>query len=190
VPLVANAIAVLVSHGANGLGAWVAAQGTRNANPVTCEEAHNGQIAGVPGCALVANTYYKGESQANDDVVTYLTATDALQPLIKQGTINSAAAQTNIDLQILNDQAIALNTSSPICNVAPGTLYDAWGNQYTITPASDPLFCLSSTGGAAPSGTNPNAACLCTSPVVCKAVTRATVNNYRNRASASPLACP
>ncbi|HYK14133.1 MAG TPA: hypothetical protein VEW70_09125, partial [Burkholderiales bacterium] len=64
-PLVANAIAVLVSHGANGLGAWVAAQGTRNANPVTCEEAHNGRIAGVPGCVLVANTYYKGESQAN-----------------------------------------------------------------------------------------------------------------------------
>jgi prepilin-type N-terminal cleavage/methylation domain-containing protein len=186
-PLVANAIAVLVSHGANGLGAWVAAQGTRNANPVTCEEAHNGQITTV--CAFVANTYYKGESQANDDVVTYLTASDALQPLAKQGTINSAAAQVNLDLQTLYDQAIANNTTTPACTTAPPLFADPWGNAYMDLGASGTiLFCFYSTANG--TGLAPTAPCICSPPTVCRALDRTTVNIYRNRASATPLVCP
>ena len=188
-PLVANAIAVLVSHGANGLGAWVAAQGTRNANPVTCEEAHNGRIAGVPGCVLAANTYYKGESQANDDVVTYLTASDALQPLAKQGTINSAATQVNLDLQTLYDQAIANNTTTPTCTTAPPLFADPWGNAYLDLGASGAiLFCFYSTANMA--GVAPTSPCTCSPPTVCRPLDRATVNIYRNRASATPLVCP
>ena len=191
-PFLTNAIVMLVSHGANGLGAWVAMQGTRNANPVTCEEAHNAQIAGVAGCVLAPNKYYKGESQSNDDVVAYLTANDAILPLAKQGILKSAVAQVNIDLQDLYDQAISLNTSGSTCGMLPATLRDPWGNQYTVlsTPASDPLFCLSSTGGAAINPSNPTPACLCASPVFCKPVTRTAINLYRNRASNSTLLCP
>jgi len=182
---------VLVSHGANGLAAWVAAQGTRNANPVTCEEAHNGLIAGVAGCVLVANTYYKGESQANDDVVTYLTASDALQPLVKQGTINSATAQVNLDLQTLYDQAIASNTATADCSNLPpslGALADPWGNAYMNLGASGTtLLCLYSRGNT---GVAPTAPCTCVSPTVCRPVDKTIVGNYRNRAGTIPAACP
>ena len=187
--LASNVVVVIISHGANGLGAWVAAQGSRNANPVTCEEAHNAQIATV--CALAANTYYKGESQANDDVVAYLTASDAIQPLVKQGAINSAIAQVNNDLQTLYDQAIANNTGSADCTNAPsslGTLIDPWGNAYAnVPPVSANLFCLYSTGctGSAPANT-----CICNSPAICRSVEKTLVGNYRNRASATPIACP
>ena len=190
----ANFVAVIISHGANGLGAWVAAQGTRNANPVSsCDEAHNARIATVPGCALATNTYYKGESQANDDVVAYLTASDAIQPLVKQGAINSAIAQANIDLQTLYDQAIANNASSLDCTNPPsslGTLIDPWGNAYANIPpppVSANLFCLHSTGGT---GSAPANTCICSSPAICRSVEKTLVSNYRNRASATPIACP
>ncbi|MEO7727687.1 MAG: prepilin-type N-terminal cleavage/methylation domain-containing protein, partial [Burkholderiales bacterium] len=66
IPLATGVIAGVISHGANGLGAWVAAQGTRNASPLTCEELQNtGGSLSSPSCATayVANSLYKGESQ-------------------------------------------------------------------------------------------------------------------------------
>lgn len=184
------AIISLVSHGPNGLGAWVAAQGTRNAFPVTCEEAHNAQYGALAGCALVADTYYKGESQAIDDTVTYLTVNEVLPFLTKQGAVLSAAAQVNADLQKLYDETIANNTSTPTCANPPSSaLFDPWGSAYLLNGSTDvtQVRCLYTIGstGAAPTG-----ACVCAAPTICRAVDKATVNNYRNRAAATPLTCP
>ncbi len=210
--LSSSGVAVVVSHGINGLGAWVAAQGTRNAPPLTCVEVQNaggppsgGGITWPAGCpgAYTPNTFYKGESQANDDVVAYLTATDLLQPLIKQGALNSPAAQVNVDLQTLYDQAIAssitpLNCPQPLTllpalPVIPPTWgVDPWGNSYGVfaEPSPyDPALCLYSTGGTgvAPTGAALTA-CACTLPAICRSVTKATLTNYRLKASATP--CP
>ncbi len=190
--LSSDLVAVVISHGANGLGAWVAAQGTRNANPVSCEEAHNARIVTV-GCTLTANRYYKGDTQTNDDVVAYMIASDAILPLVKQGAINSDVAQVNNDLQTLYEQAIANNTSSLDCTNPPsslGTLIDPWGNAYANIPpppVSANLFCLHSTGGT---GSAPANTCICSSPAICRSVEKTLVSNYRNRASATPIACP
>jgi prepilin-type N-terminal cleavage/methylation domain-containing protein len=107
-----NSIAVVISHGGNGLGAWVA-QGTRNVAPTTCEETHNA-VGATPvpaGCTPVSNTFYKGERDGNDDVVAYLTAADALQTLVKQGVIKPAMAKVNDDLQTLMDMAVGIKRS-------------------------------------------------------------------------------
>ena len=196
--MASNVAAVVISHGPNGLGAW-AAQGTRNAPPTNCEEFNN--AVGIPpplppSCTLTPNVFYKGESQDRDDVVAYLTASDAIQQLGKQGTINSAIAQVNIDLQTLYDQAIANNTLTapplpgPYCRSAPTPIPDPWGYPYgsVATGNNDPEICLYSTGGSlpAPPAVNGNVAtntCSCNSPANCRAISNATLTNYRNRAN-------
>lgn len=91
-----NVLAVVVSHGPNGLGAWTQ-QGSRNALPVGCEEAHNA-ITTVSGCTLTANEFYKGERPEVDDVVAYLTRDEAINTLAKQGTLKTADGQVADDL--------------------------------------------------------------------------------------------
>ena len=125
VNLTTSVVAVVISHGVNGLGAWVAAQGTRNAPPMTCEEAQNAVGTAFPSSACAGslyapNIFYKGEKQGNDDVVAYLTASDVFQPLMKQGTVVSTNAQVNLDLQTLYLQALALK--STFVNTIPGTV--------------------------------------------------------------------
>ncbi len=201
--LATSVVAVVISHGVNGLGAWVAAQGTRNAPPLTCEEAQNAVgITWPASCAAAytANVFYKGESQANDDVVAYLTATDLLQPLTKQGTILSATAQVNVDLQTLVEQAIALNTASATCGNPPSLGADPWGYTYanstTLGLGIDPAFCFYTTGGvtgvatAGAAGGPATTACACASPTICRAVSSATIGTYRNRATNAVPACP
>ncbi len=141
-----NAIAIVVSHGANGLGAWAVqgTQGTPNAPPPetseACQEAYNARNAAnanvtpSSSCPPAGNfTFYKGERQDNDDVVAYLTASETLQTLARQGTIKSAIAKVNEDLQILADMALGVKRagitiaipspcggpSEPSCNPAP-----------------------------------------------------------------------
>lgn len=171
--LAANIVAVVISHGANGLGAW-AAQGTRNAPPTTCEEAHNAVGTTAPaGCTPTANTYYKGERQENDDVVAYLTAAEAIQSLAKQGTIKSAMAKVNDDLQALYEQAVGLNLASPTCTIPSPAIRDPWGNLYALLPIDGSIpSCIYSTAV----------------PTTCKAVEKPILDVYRNRAGSPP--CP
>ena len=186
--LAANVVAVVISHGPNGLGAW-GAQGTRNAAPTTCEEFNN--AVGIPsppppGCTLTPNAFYKGERQDRDDVVAYLIAADAIQQLVKQGTINSAKAQVNIDLQTLYEQGIAINTLPPsLCRTTPASFLDPWGYPYgsVATGYSDPEICLYSTGGSSTTGNVTTSSCSCISPAICRPISNATLTNYRNRAN-------
>ena len=130
-------VAVIVSHGANGLGAW-AAQGTRNANPTTCEEAINALGTTLPpSCTLPTNTFYKGERQENDDVVAYLTANDALQPLVRQGAIKSATAKVNDDLLAIYDNALG----TKLLNISTGSPGSPGSAGPPPVPATPPSGC-------------------------------------------------
>src|SRR5882672_7125446 len=207
-----KSIAVVISHGANGLGAW-ATQGTRNAAPTTCEEAHNAAGTTPPsGCAPATNTYYKGERSDNDDVVAYLSAGDALQTLVKQGAIKSATAKVNDDLQTLSDMAVAqkrsninivsvlgiITISSSDCQATANTgdmsaalasMRDPWGQTYGFAqgPATQSSFpiCIFSRAGSADSCSVSGTTCSSTLPVICKTLDKATFNAYLARAGAS-----
>lgn len=137
-----NLIAVVISHGPNGLAAW-GQQGSRNASPISCEEAHN---AIVPVCGLTANAFYKGERAEVDDIVTYLTRDEAINSLAKQGTIKSADGQVAEDIAQLRNQW--MDNLLPNCSGAiPTMIRDPWGNQYTSS-AAWPYSICSSRGGA------------------------------------------
>lgn len=203
--LSATVVAVVISHGPNGLGGWVAAQGTRNASPNICEEAQNvyRNTAGItwPGtCAAYAsNIYYKGESQQNDDVVAYLTDGDALQPLIKQGTVLSKTSQVNVDLQTLNDQTlsakragITMSGSPPApagCATVVGNtsaMLDPWGNPYVIADSGVGGFpiCVCS-GNSVPITSNTSTCPVLPVTAVCKNINVNVFNAYLLKAGFS-----
>jgi type II secretory pathway pseudopilin PulG len=165
-------VAVVISHGANGLGAW-AAQGTRNAAATTCEEAHNTfNLTAPSGCTLTANTFYRGEQEGNDDVVAYLTAGEALQTLVKQGAIKSAAAQVSEDLQQLFENAVDAKlkkcSSSLYQPPFPSSPLDPWGEPYNFPPSN-------SIAGDYSSNNSP----------IKKTINEATLTTYCNRVSSS-----
>lgn len=170
----------MVSHGANGLGGF-APQGSRNANPVTCEEAHNAIVA-VGGCALTADTFYKGEREGNDDVVSFITATEAINALTRQGTIKSAAGRVADDLATARNQMLGAKASAVSCIIpiaAPPTNPDPWGNAY-VTPTESPsLACVCSTGGTGATPPNAAACPFATPPTVCVTASAASVNATR-----------
>lgn len=161
---IANGVAaVLVSHGQNGLRAW-SRQGTRNAAPTTCEEAHNSLFVGLGGCALTANRFFKGERSGNDDVVAYLTADDIIQALAKQGAILSAAAQVAEDLRINMQDAIgrvrADGSNYSLSTLSPAYLpitTDPWGSPYQIFPH---ISSISTEGFVTPTAGAASAICI------------------------------
>lgn len=148
--LTTAAVAVIVSHGANGLGAWTR-EGTRNAGPVRCEEAHNALSASA-GCTLVANTFYRGERQDVDDVVSYLVAGEAIQQLARQGVLKTAPGRMAEDMQAALDTAVGTVVSSGSCGVytiaLPATI-DPWGHAYTgdtVNTSNPVAYQISSAG--------------------------------------------
>lgn len=140
-------VAVIISHGANGLGAWTR-QGTQNASsPLKlplCEEAHNAGVTSLSGCADTTNMmFYKGERDGNDDVVAYLTRDDIIQPLAKQGAILSASAKIQQDFDRLATEVIMQKMLSHpgSCTTTIGSFspanrsdlldnLDPWGSSY------------------------------------------------------------
>ena len=139
-----NAIAVVVSHGPNGLAAW-AQQGSRNALPIGCEEAHNAR-ATVSGCTLAANTFYKGGRPDIDDVVAFLTRDEAINTLARQGAIKSADGQVADDLAQLRSSwmdSLLTNCAEP----APTMIPDPWGISYQASPVMTWPHSICSTRG-------------------------------------------
>jgi hypothetical protein len=149
VALTTGAIAVIVSHGANGLGAWTR-EATRNASPVSCEEAHNA-LQAVGGCALSANTFYRGERADVDDQVAYLSAAEAIQQLARQGVIKTAAGRLGEDMQTALDTVVG-GFSPAGCDAppsAPTVGTDPWGNAYVasaVDTAGPTIYSISSAG--------------------------------------------
>jgi prepilin-type N-terminal cleavage/methylation domain-containing protein len=146
-----GAIAAIVSHGPNGLGAWTR-EATRNASPVGCEEAHN-SLQAVAGCTLAANTFYRGERADVDDQVAYLNAGEAIQQLARQGVVKSAPGRMVEDMQAALDTAlgavVAYGCGSQTI-ILPATV-DPWGNNYagsSVNTGGSPVFQIASTGCA------------------------------------------
>jgi prepilin-type N-terminal cleavage/methylation domain-containing protein len=145
-----RAVAAIVSHGPNSLGAW-AREGTRNAMPPasSCEETLNASrsISGGPGCSSLPSspptpgtTFITGERTENDDVVAYLTATETINRLAKQGDILSATAKVNEDLGTIARDQIgqvlsaayppAPGSAPPVLTCPLAICLDPWGNPY------------------------------------------------------------
>src|SRR5574338_365227 len=171
--LTTSAIAVIVSHGANGLGAWTR-EGTRNAAPVTCEEAHNSNQAAA-GCTLAANTFYRGERADVDDMVAYLNAGEAIQQLARQGTLMSASARMAEDMQTAMDAVLggfaAAGCTNPL-PVAPAVPADPWGHDYTVTGVTivgSTIYSISSSGCSS---------CTPAVPLTQRYLTKAGLNAY------------
>ncbi|CAG1008844.1 hypothetical protein BURK2_03799 [Burkholderiales bacterium] len=168
-----TAIAVIVSHGPNGLGAWTR-QGIQNIAPPAgaCEELLNatrtvgGGCAGLPAPAAptippiaaptAITTYFTGERAENDDVVGYLTAGEAIASLAKQGAMLVPTAKANDDIRrIMEDvkgQASALlrpTTLHPF-SIPPWVSKDPWGRNYVIM---DTVTSVSAAGTVLSSGT-------------------------------------
>lgn len=157
-PADSRAVAVIVSHGPNGLGAWTR-QGIQNVGSPAgaCEEILNatravgGGCAGLPAPAAATipplaapaatTTYFTGERAENDDVVGYLTAGEAIASLAKQGAMLVPTAKANDDIRrIMEDvkgQASALlrPTNLHPFFIPPWALLskDPWGRNYMIT---------------------------------------------------------
>lgn len=190
--IASSVIAVIISHGPNGLGAYVA-QGTRNASPMEprCHEAQNAHVDIGGSCpslpAFNTYDYYKGERpDENDDVVSYLTAGEAIHTLVKEGTIKSAVGRAADDLQELHDQVLnekftAVSADPTECakpRSFPPAKRDPWGNLYVVDGAAGLPICIYSTGGTGPVPTKDSNKCFCSLPTMCRNIDRPTFNLY------------
>ena len=94
VTLTTAAVAVVVSYGPNGFGAYTVS-GTRNSLPGnTTDEYQNTNVGG--GTTYFRRTQTTDDAAAGgafDDYVMYLTADDLLGPLFKDGTLKPPMAQ-------------------------------------------------------------------------------------------------
>jgi type II secretory pathway pseudopilin PulG len=92
--LTTSAVAVVVSHGPNGLGAYTVS-GTRNTLPSNLADEYLNTYAGG-GTTYVTRTPTTSDAAtggAFDDYVLVLSADDLLGPLFKDGTLKSPAGQ-------------------------------------------------------------------------------------------------
>lgn len=149
------AVAVIVSHGKNGLGAYTA-KGTRNDQPAAgTEERTNAPDAAAPpavawnppstiataspdpGIAVIVS---RDRTDTFDDTVLAIRPNDLLQPLIKDGALKSAEAQVQEGLIAVRDLAIAQLLGNA-CNLAAMPVatrpIDPWGQaiEYNVVLA-------------------------------------------------------
>lgn len=91
-----NVVAALVSHGVNGLGA-ATVSGTFNVAPIAgTDEASNATRVGVTDIFKRAYSEIPiGAAGAFDDVVTFLTRNDLINPLIQDGSLRSPEGELN-----------------------------------------------------------------------------------------------
>jgi prepilin-type N-terminal cleavage/methylation domain-containing protein len=192
-------VAVVISHGSNGLGAWVASLGTKNAPPLSCEEAHNAGSAvppaTVPPCVIAPNTFYKGErAPLVDDVVATLTANDIFIALAKQGAVKSKEAQINAELQLLYDQALALRVNNCTSQIpTPSSVLDPWGRPYLVSNWDGTLVnawpvCVYSQGAAGTGTMASDATCTVTNTPIPLRLDKTIVNAALAKAGSAP--CP
>jgi prepilin-type N-terminal cleavage/methylation domain-containing protein len=95
-----NAVAVVVSHGRNGLGAYAVA-GTRNTLPAagTDERENTDGTANTVYFRREATTSDAATGGPFDDQLMFLTASDLLDPLFRDGSLKSPQAMVHEQLQ-------------------------------------------------------------------------------------------
>lgn len=136
-----EAVAVILSHGSNGLGAYTR-QGSRNVTPpeASCDEYLNSTRKLGAGCPSVTNpttTFSRGERPDNDDVVAYLLRPQLIQQLTRQGNTVSPDLQVQEELSAIRDAAtgrvlqLGCNYEpTTIANILPDLNLDPWGQPY------------------------------------------------------------
>jgi prepilin-type N-terminal cleavage/methylation domain-containing protein len=116
-------VVVIVSHGKNGLGG-VGEDGTAFAAPTSAREIQN---AGN-NTAFVRADYSTVDANYFDDIVLAITPDDLLQPLVKDGALSSARANTQKQLELSRDALIAASVTSGNTPGAMTAATDGWGS--------------------------------------------------------------
>ena len=146
-PLTTNAVAVVVSHGRNGNGAYTT-KGSRNLAPTTADELENANVA--------ANLiYFKREftdvpaavGGAFDDVVMYLQADDLLTPLRNDGSLKLQQDA----LVAIQNSVVAQSFAACVLPAAFAPLGQVYGNNVAYTRLYVPAVTL---GGPPPTPLN------------------------------------
>ena len=123
IPITNTAVAIIISHGRNGLGAFTS-KGTQISPIAGTDEAANAPTA----TWTMPTSFYQREFTdvdvptygAFDDVMQWFSANDLITPLIKDGALKSAEAQWADQVSQINDAlASYMFTSNPTC--APPT---------------------------------------------------------------------
>lgn len=130
------ATVLIISHGTNGLGAWVPQTGTQIPPPaaglVEGENTNN-------DLAFVRTDYADDPTDPFDDIVLWLTPNDLLAPLIKDGIIKSAPATLSERVEAIQDYILGSamagrigttpNISYPLPTTIPAGILatDPWG---------------------------------------------------------------
>lgn len=153
-------VAVLISHGKNGAGAWTTRQTKIDATGAGPDELTNAAGCAALTCFSRDITESTAGFGAFDDIVLGITADDLLSPLIKEGAIKSASAALNATFDAIIDQvaAAAGGASKTYVPGPPGyctylipvniTLSDPWGNAITCSTGGIPGYVI----GSAPAG--------------------------------------
>lgn len=143
------AVAAILSHGKNGLGAFTPS-GTRLPMPTSAHELANTDDDG----AFVRRDQTDGGPNHFDDILAALTTNDLLDQLTRNGTAKDARAVLNSTFDAMLGATVAATT----VNSSPGTpnrcytitapaasFYDPWGAAITAFPTTgSTLICAAS----------------------------------------------
>lgn len=129
------AVAVIVSHGKNGLGAFTPS-GTRLPMPASADELANTDDDG----AFVRRDQTEGGPNHFDDLLLALTPNDLLDQLTRNGTVKDARAVLNATFDAMLGATVAAAAGSPLPGVPrcyaitfpSGSFIDPWGNAITL----------------------------------------------------------
>ncbi len=139
-PAPAHAVAVVLSHGRNGLGAWTT-QGTRNVLPdAGTDERANADASGAFIQREISDTNVPTYGPF-DDLVAYITSSDLIASLVKDGTVRTAEGETNYQMGLISDEAIGAFVKDCAGTVAPPPTArtDGWGQPIRFEACNFPI---------------------------------------------------
>lgn len=143
-------VAILISHGKNGAGAW-----TTRGTLIDLPSAGTDERVNADGCAAVAGgfiCYGRDITESTavtggafDDIVLGITTGDLTDPLFKDGSMKPATAALNEMFEAMIDDAATGATkifngvgAIPACSYTlhtPAPRLDPWGNSVTCAPS-------------------------------------------------------
>lgn len=136
-----NAVVVVISHGKNGLGAYTI-KGTRNVLPANALDEYQNTVG--TGNRFSRELFEDTSSTYGvfDDLVTYLTSDDILDPLFREGSITSPEAELATEKVKITNKIVAYvmgnsNCTTPTSLASAGVsgdlLKDPWGTTYAYS---------------------------------------------------------
>jgi prepilin-type N-terminal cleavage/methylation domain-containing protein len=145
-----NAVAMLVSHGKNGLGAYTL-KGSRNVLPITTDELEN-----TNGDAMYIKRDYTDNAAASggafDDVVLVVSSNDLIDQALQNKSVKSFAEEVNIAVSDIGNIKNALIGYAMKNNKLPYADSDGSGKPgcSTITGVNDGIADAGCTSGNVP----------------------------------------